>query len=681
MHVVGEEFFVKLDYDISYYQVPGRGESEVNKHIYAKLSTNSGFNWSRYDKWEYHTNGQITYNQDGVIDMIYKVHRYKYSEIFSEGPASGFAYLGVADNQMHYLVDAGNQKYVYGGFPDFHPNEIKGSGVSLLGNGTSGILTKAGLLGRLWHEHGHYFFGAHHIKVGLMGDVWDPFMNPLEQMYINYVSPYYSNVPYEEIVISDISGRFAGNPSCVRVQLPSSEILISHRNKVSHWDRQMLGDTAYGDLFRATNYGNGIYFYHITGIGLPGYTSQDLECADGLWKWVQYGYETPDWDENNPWLPLLKRTIPIRGINDDGLPVNINSNPNTVKDGLTIRGTANNPPYYSSETKWFSVGKKKNQNENGIDRIFTNEEENWTSREFQVDRWDAWNKDYNEIFSPYSSPGTTTWDGQNSGVFIWINNVNGNQATIRIYRDIEYNPSNGLQESEILIATPPSKPMGLKIDRTECIDYRVYPIISWTHNIEPDMLQGQPQPVYKRYKIFRAWDDANNVPGEYSEIADIFVHKDNEPTYIDYTTYGQCDQGTGEINYRIRYKIKAVDNTTMLSVYSDYISISSYFLNRGGGEGGDAIHSEEIFTYELKQNYPNPFNPVTNIQYQIVNQGMVSLKVYDMLGREVKTIINEIKSPGKYVVSFDASGLSSGVYFYKMTTGEFTNVKRMILIK
>ena len=126
--------------------------------------------------------------------------------------------------------------------------------------------------------------------------------------------------------------------------------------------------------------------------------------------------------------------------------------------------------------------------------------------------------------------------------------------------------------------------------------------------------------------------------------------------------------------------VKAVDIYEDISVYSDFASTSTYYLNRGG-EGGDAIHNGEITTYELKQNYPNPFNPVTNIQYQIVNQGMVSLKVYDMLGREVKTLVNEIKSPGKYIVSFDASSLSSGVYFYKISAGEFSDVKRMVLIK
>ncbi len=88
-----------------------------------------------------------------------------------------------------------------------------------------------------------------------------------------------------------------------------------------------------------------------------------------------------------------------------------------------------------------------------------------------------------------------------------------------------------------------------------------------------------------------------------------------------------------------------------------------------------------INKYELLQNYSNPFNPVTQIQYQIVNQGMVTLKVYDLLGREVKVLVNEIKSPGNHSVTFDASSLSSGVYFYKMTAGDFSDVRRMVLVK
>jgi len=302
MHVIGEERFVKLDHDTAYYQSPGRGESEVNKEIYSKLN-NQGINWLNFDKWEYHSDGTITNNSDGIIDMIYKVHRYKYSGIFSAGSASGFCFLGAADNQLHYLVDPVNMKYVYGGFPNYYTNEMKGSGLTVAGNTTSGILTKGGMMGRLWHEHGHYTYGTVHSKIGLMGeDVFDPFMSLTEKTCINYESPYYSNVAYEEKILGDVSGRNTGYSSSIRVQLSSGEILIANRNKISKWDSPMLGDTAYGDFLRVTNYGQGIYFYHITGLGSPATILEDIECSDGLWNWVQDGYAAPDWEVNNPWL-------------------------------------------------------------------------------------------------------------------------------------------------------------------------------------------------------------------------------------------------------------------------------------------------------------------------------------------------------------------------------------------
>jgi len=86
-------------------------------------------------------------------------------------------------------------------------------------------------------------------------------------------------------------------------------------------------------------------------------------------------------------------------------------------------------------------------------------------------------------------------------------------------------------------------------------------------------------------------------------------------------------------------------------------------------------------TFSLSQNYPNPFNPVTNISYSIAGKGFVSLRVYDLLGREVAVPVNEIKNPGTFIISYNASNLSSGVYYYKLQSGEFTDLKSMILIK
>ncbi len=85
--------------------------------------------------------------------------------------------------------------------------------------------------------------------------------------------------------------------------------------------------------------------------------------------------------------------------------------------------------------------------------------------------------------------------------------------------------------------------------------------------------------------------------------------------------------------------------------------------------------------FSLKQNYPNPFNPVTNLEFRIPELGFVSLKVYDVLGNEVSTLVNERKTPGNYKVEFDASGLPSGVYFYRLEANGWSDTKSMILLK
>jgi len=86
-------------------------------------------------------------------------------------------------------------------------------------------------------------------------------------------------------------------------------------------------------------------------------------------------------------------------------------------------------------------------------------------------------------------------------------------------------------------------------------------------------------------------------------------------------------------------------------------------------------------SFTLEQNYPNPFNPTTVIRYQLPENGRVTLKIYDVLGREINTLVNEEKIPGNYTVQFDGSKLSSGVYFYQIQTEKFRSVKKMLLIK
>jgi hypothetical protein len=96
---------------------------------------------------------------------------------------------------------------------------------------------------------------------------------------------------------------------------------------------------------------------------------------------------------------------------------------------------------------------------------------------------------------------------------------------------------------------------------------------------------------------------------------------------------------------------------------------------------GVTDRNQTVKSYKLEQNYPNPFNPSTSIRYSIIQPGKVVLKVYDILGREITTLVNQFQVAGNYTVNFDASKLASGVYFYRIESGAFQNVKKMMLLK
>jgi hypothetical protein len=90
---------------------------------------------------------------------------------------------------------------------------------------------------------------------------------------------------------------------------------------------------------------------------------------------------------------------------------------------------------------------------------------------------------------------------------------------------------------------------------------------------------------------------------------------------------------------------------------------------------------EPPLTLLLKQNYPNPFNPTTRIEYAIPKTSHVSVKVFDLLGREVATLVDEVQGVGFKTVEFDGNGFASGVYLYRLRVGNFTETKRLTMIR
>jgi hypothetical protein len=127
-------------------------------------------------------------------------------------------------------------------------------------------------------------------------------------------------------------------------------------------------------------------------------------------------------------------------------------------------------------------------------------------------------------------------------------------------------------------------------------------------------------------------------------------------------TYSFTDNNTIEGIYQ--YRLKQIDFDGSYS-FSKTVEVN--------------LHTPAHF--ELNQNYPNPFNPSTTISYSVPNASQVVIKIYNVIGKEVSTLVNESKPAGNYQVKLDAKDLPSGIYFYKIQAGNFSDVKKMILLK
>lgn len=167
-----------------------------------------------------------------------------------------------------------------------------------------------------------------------------------------------------------------------------------------------------------------------------------------------------------------------------------------------------------------------------------------------------------------------------------------------------------------------------------------------------------------------------------------------------YSCIEDGDAGTGNINqnplfvdienddFRLQTNSPCINAVDPDQIYNDDDS-SRNDIGAYGGPNAMITGVEDNFSntliipkgFQLFQNYPNPFNPITTIIYSIPNTSFVTLKVYDMLGKEIATLVNEEKIIGNYEIKFDGRNLSSGVYFYRMSAGKFVETKKLMLLK
>lgn len=202
----------------------------------------------------------------------------------------------------------------------------------------------------------------------------------------------------------------------------------------------------------------------------------------------------------------------------------------------------------------------------------------------------------------------------------------------------------------------------------------------WRNYLKRIVIRDEDGDLLK--EVEQIWNQSqweNNIRRNYSTNEDGNIKN----VYAELWENNEWKDGNGEIFFETD-NFKGLFFTNQLEVFYSQVT-----------KLRDAEYSQ-IRDYTLSQNYPNPFNPVTTIEYSIPNdvetlrpdesgQGATSinviLKVYDILGREVKTLVNQKQTAGKYEVKFNASELSSGVYIYKLQAGDYQNSKKLILMK
>ncbi len=169
---------------------------------------------------------------------------------------------------------------------------------------------------------------------------------------------------------------------------------------------------------------------------------------------------------------------------------------------------------------------------------------------------------------------------------------------------------------------------------------------------------------------------SDTAQGEPSPSSVIFTTTNwNIPQTIQITGRGNTNS-TVDVPYRIIPTSSSKDQ-----LYNKILPREIHLINKATGVTG--VHGDNItpHTFTLLQNYPNPFNPITVIRYELPENSMAQLNVYDVIGRHIATLVNERQNPGYKSVNFDASNLANGVYFYRLDAGTFHQTKKMILIK
>lgn len=574
-----------------------------------------------YDNWKFENNQFIfsESNGDSYLDMLIIIYRWGDLD-------DGFVLVGgiaqlVANFTTHDNIQINGS-----------PTNVLGSGITTNRNAKATYPPTLSI--HLAHEYGHYLFGGSHARYGLMTGLGGYYtggtgaMNSWERKklgYINYLEASYNG-------INKTLDDYVTTGDAFRITIPFNEpssteyYLIENHQRVSMWDYIIRGGSIGGSQYPNYSVGKGVYIWKVTGNNYP--PNITAVTADGSFDWEYIGdfWAGPGWHEGFPWegwLPKTKRTAVNRF------------------NGKNDRDPKHVPWNDHWASKWVDVDINGNY---------------WISRDVMGDETDAYNIEFNQLLTPWSNPSTTKIvSGQQQPTNISFELVSqfGNNITVRAY-----------SQSASGLALPPSKPY-LGWDPT---DYGIPIEYGWIYLAwGADFWDGYPiEPDYE-------WSELQRKIGSGSWVT---VYSGPNRVWFDGSvTYDP--EGTIPVYFRVRVR----DTQDLWSLWSDVYSTNMMQINYAE-KYNSGIKSKDVpLAYSLQQNFPNPFNPSTIISYSLQKDGLVTLKVFDILGKEVATLVNERKAAGYYSIDFDASNLPSGIYIYSLTSANFISNKKLILLK
>ena len=586
-------------------------------------------NWTQFDKWDMSSSYHQYFNQtDGHVDAVYIIWRN------ISTPWDGFGDLSLPGSTHTYTTNDG--KKISHSAPTI--GMTVNAGRKQNPNGTNIYSYTDRTLWILVHEYGHYLFGSAHDfdgnacgpnarrGLGLMACAYyGPLaMNPYEKYLLGYTI--YADIFYD---LQGTLGDYLQTGSSYRIPIP---LFINGNANTNPYEYYIIANhqsNSLGSRYKSsyTN-ADGIYIYHVL---YPEYGPNTISMvdADGLYQWAVSGWQTAvglggprDWRCVNLFSGDPSYLPKIKKVTVDKL------------NGRYVLQPVISVPYQGSGP---SIWWDRWYDQYGVQQYAFGGPQ------------DSYNIGYNQIFSPWSNPPSVDHSNNPTNITTELLSKNGTTYTYNIKFYTSYNSS---------LSAPPSKPQNLVITKDNSTGTAK---LTWYPYEEPTMNGGH-------YKIFRSENLTNQT----------LIATINSTTggSTPVTTWIDQDFTVGNGNYKLYYSISAVDNTGKESVHSDpnWIAYNRQALKPNIGKNA-------ITDYELLSIYPNPFNPSTIIRYSLKDPGLVKLEIYDILGKKVRDLVNEVEQSGSYEIEFNSENLSSGIYLCKISVNNLTAIQKMILLK